>query len=164
MKKMIKIKVNEKEYEIAVETNRTLLDVLREDLNLTGTKEGCSEGDCGACTVLMDGKPVNSCLVLGVEADGSEILTVEGLAEGSKLHPLQESFVENGAIQCGFCTSGMLLSAKALLDKNPKPTESEIRTAISGNLCRCTGYNKIVTAIKKVSSDLEKHKKGEKYE
>ena len=151
MKKMICLTINGKEYELAVAPNMTLADLLREELLLTGTKKGCELGDCGTCTVIMNGKAVNSCLVLAVQASGKEITTVEGLETDEGLHPLQEKFIENGAIQCGFCTSGMLLSAKTLLDKNPKPDELEIRTAISGNLCRCTGYQKIVESIKDVS-------------
>lgn len=147
MKRIIQLTVNGEHAEVAVAPNRTLLQVLREDLGLTGTKHGCGLGDCGACTVILDGKPVNSCLVLAVQANGSEVLTIEGLAENGKLHPLQQAFVDKGAIQCGFCTPGMILSAKALLDENPKPTEGQIRMAISGNLCRCTGYQKIVEAI-----------------
>jgi aerobic carbon-monoxide dehydrogenase small subunit len=147
MKKIITLTVNGEPVERAVEPNRTLLSFLREDLGLTGAKHGCGLGDCGACTVILDGKPVNSCLVLAVQADGREVLTIEGLAENGRLHPIQEAFVDTGGIQCGFCTPGMILSAKALLDENPKPTELEIRTAISGNLCRCTGYQKIVEAI-----------------
>jgi aerobic carbon-monoxide dehydrogenase small subunit len=151
MKKMICLTINGKEYELAVAPNMTLADLLREELLLTGTKKGCELGDCGTCTVIMNGKAVNSCLVLAVQASGKEITTVEGLETDDGLHPLQEKFIENGAIQCGFCTSGMLLSAKTLLDENPKPDELEIRTAISGNLCRCTGYQKIVESIKDVS-------------
>lgn len=151
MKKMISLTINGKEYELAAAPNMTLVDLLREELLLTGTKKGCEMGDCGTCTVIMNGKAVNSCLVLAVQAAGKEITTVEGLESEKGLHPLQEKFIENGAIQCGFCTSGMLLSAKTLLDKNPKPDELEIRTAISGNLCRCTGYQKIVESIKDVS-------------
>jgi carbon-monoxide dehydrogenase small subunit len=147
MKKLINLKVNDRQYEVAVDVNRTLADLLRYDLGLTGTKKGCETGECGACTVILDGKPVNSCLVLAVQAREREVLTVEGLETENGLHPLQAAFVEKGAIQCGFCTSGMLLSAKSLLDKNPEPGEAEIRTAISGNLCRCTGYQKIVEAI-----------------
>ncbi len=151
MKKMICLTINGKEYELAVAPNMTLADLLREELLLTGTKKGCELGDCGTCTVIMNGKAVNSCLVLAVQASGKEITTVEGLETDDGLHPLQETFIENGAIQCGFCTSGMLLSAKTLLDKTPKPDELEIRTAISGNLCRCTGYQKIVESIKDAS-------------
>jgi aerobic carbon-monoxide dehydrogenase small subunit len=151
MKKMICLTINGKEYELAVAPNMTLSDLLREELLLTGTKKGCELGECGTCTVIMDGRAVNSCLVLAVQASGKNITTVEGLETEEGLDPLQKKFIENGAIQCGFCTSGMLLSAKTLLDKNPKPTEHEIRTAISGNLCRCTGYQKIVESIKDVS-------------
>jgi len=158
MKKIINLTVNNEAYELAVEPNRTLVEVLRQDLGLTGTKQGCGVGDCGSCTVIMDGKPVNSCLVLAVQANGRNILTIEGLDTDQGLHPLQQAFVDKGAIQCGFCTPGMILSAKSLLDQNPKPDESEIRMAISGNLCRCTGYQKIVEAIQhasKVSSQKE---------
>ncbi len=151
MKSIIKLIVNGESVEAAVEPNQTLLQFLREDLGLTGTKHGCGLGDCGACTVILDGKPVNSCLVLAVQSNGCEVLTIEGLAENGKLHPIQQSFVDKGAIQCGFCTPGMILSAKALLEDNPRPTEQEIRTAISGNLCRCTGYQKIVEAIQDVA-------------
>jgi aerobic carbon-monoxide dehydrogenase small subunit len=147
MKKIVTLTVNGESVEAAVESNRTLLQFLREDLGLTGTKHGCGLGDCGACTVILDGKPVNACLVLAVQASGCDVLTIEGLAENGELHPIQQSFVDKGAIQCGFCTPGMILSAKALLEQSPKPTEHDIRTAISGNLCRCTGYQKIVEAI-----------------
>jgi carbon-monoxide dehydrogenase small subunit len=147
MKRSIQLKVNGDYYETVVDDRRTLLEVLRESLGLTGAKKGCDEGECGACTVLIDGKAVLSCLVLAVEVQGKEITTIEGLAQGGKLHPIQEAFVEYGAVQCGFCTSGMIMSAKALLDKNPKPTKEEIKTAIAGNLCRCTGYIKIIEAI-----------------
>ena len=133
--------------EVLVNPNQTLVRMLREDLGLTGTKYGCGEGDCGSCTVLLDGEPVNSCLVLAAQVDGHQVITIEGVADGDKLHPLQTSFIEKGAIQCGFCTPGMILSAKALLEKQPDPSELEVRTAISGNLCRCTGYQKIVEAI-----------------
>ncbi|MFO7985295.1 MAG: (2Fe-2S)-binding protein [Desulfatiglandaceae bacterium] len=151
MKRMICLTINGKEYELAVAPNMTLADLLREELLLTGTKKGCEMGECGTCTVIMNGRAVNSCLILAVQAAGKDITTVEGLETEDGLHPLQEKFIENGAIQCGFCTSGMLLSAKTLLDRNPKPGEQEIRTAISGNLCRCTGYQKIVESIKDVS-------------
>jgi carbon-monoxide dehydrogenase small subunit len=147
MKKLIHLTVNQKKYELAVATNMTLADMLRKELALTGTKKGCDAGDCGSCTVILDGKPVNSCLVLAVQANGREVLTIEGVATDEGLHPIQKAFVEKGAIQCGFCSPGMILSAKALLEGNPRPTELEVRTAISGNLCRCTGYQKIVEAI-----------------
>ena len=153
MKKLIRLKINDQEHELAVESNLTLVDLLRDELNLTGTKKGCEIGDCGSCTVLMDGTPINSCLVLAVQANNREITTIEGLESEQGLHPIQESFVQHGAIQCGFCTSGMILTAKSLLDKNPNPDEIEIRTAISGNLCRCTGYQKIVEAIKNVRNE-----------
>jgi carbon-monoxide dehydrogenase small subunit len=155
MKRIINLRINGEPVEAAVDPNRTLVQFLREDLGLTGTKHGCGLGDCGACTVILDGKPVNSCLVLAVQADGREVLTIEGLAENGELHPIQQAFVKNGAVQCGFCTPGMILSAKALLDENPRPTEAEIRTAISGNLCRCTGYQKIVEAIDEASKLLQ---------
>jgi carbon-monoxide dehydrogenase small subunit len=147
MKKLINLTVNRKKYELAVAPNMTLADMLRKELGLTGTKKGCDAGDCGTCTVILDGKPVNSCLVLALQANGRDVLTIEGMATDEGLHPIQKAFVEKGAIQCGFCSPGMILSAKALLDGNPKPTELEVRTAISGNLCRCTGYQKIVEAI-----------------
>ena len=151
MKKMtINFTVNGQEYDLVIPVNRTLTQVLRDNLRLTGTKQGCAVGDCGSCTVLLNGLPVNSCLVLAVEADGQEIITIEGLAQDEQLHPIQQAFVEHGGIQCGFCTPGMILSSKALLDKNPTPTEREIREAISGNLCRCTGYQKIVESITSV--------------
>ena len=143
--------VNGRRYALDIKVNRALLDVLRDDLGLTGTKEGCGTGDCGACTVLLDGKSVNSCLVLAVEVDGREIVTVEGLAQDDKLDPLQEAFVQEGAVQCGFCTSGMLMAGKGLIAENPAPTEGEVRKAIAGNLCRCTGYVRIVRAILKAS-------------
>ena len=149
MKQPVMLKINEENYELTLDPRRTLLEVLRNDLGLTGTKEGCGEGVCGACTVLLDGKAVNSCLIMAVEVNGREILTIEGLAKGGDLHPLQQSFIDHWAIQCGFCTPGMILSAKALLDKNPHPNEDEIRRALAGNLCRCTGYAKIVKAISK---------------
>lgn len=147
MKHSIKLTVNGEDHELLVEPNELLLDVLRNRLDLTGTKEGCGTGDCGACTVIVNGRSVNSCLMLGIEADGKEILTIEGLARHGKLHPVQESFLNEGAIQCGFCTPGMVLSTKFLLDENPHPTEEEIRDGVAGNLCRCTGYVKIVKAI-----------------
>ncbi len=153
MKIQLHLKVNGMEYKIEVEPRRTLLELIREDLELTGTKEGCSLGECGTCTVLLDGRPIKSCITLAVQANGREVTTIEGL-EGSDgtLHPLQQAFMDHGAIQCGFCTPGMILTAKALLDENPRPTEPEVRQAIAGNLCRCTGYQKIVEAILAVSS------------
>lgn len=147
MKELIELKVNGEAYQVSIEPWKTLLEVLRETLNLTGTKEGCGKGDCGACTVLLDGKPVNSCLLLAIESQGKDILTIEGLAQGGQLHPIQQAFIGHGAIQCGFCSPGMILSAKALLDNDPQPSEAEVRQAISGNLCRCTGYTKIIEAI-----------------
>jgi carbon-monoxide dehydrogenase small subunit len=150
MAKLIHLTINDKEYDVAVEPNETLVDVLRYRLGLTGPKKGCGMGDCGSCTVIMDGDAVNSCLVLGVQAHQRKITTIEGLETDGELHPVQKAFIEHGAIQCGFCSSGMLLSAKNLLDKNPKPTEVEIRSALSGNLCRCTGYQKIIEAVKSV--------------
>jgi xanthine dehydrogenase E subunit len=149
----ISLHVNGKTYRLNVDPRKRLIDVLRDDLNLTGTKEGCGEGECGACTVILDGQAVNSCLVLACQARDKEILTVEGLARNGELDSLQKSFIEHGAVQCGFCTPGMLMSAKALLIKNPHPTEQEINEAVAGNLCRCTGYNKIIAAIKKVAED-----------
>jgi carbon-monoxide dehydrogenase small subunit len=146
-KKGIRIVVNGKSYELSVPPWRTLLEVIREDLKLTGTKEGCGQGECGSCTVIMGGKTVNSCLVLGVEADGQEILTIEGLANGDALNPIQEAFVEHAGMQCGFCTPGMIMSAKAILDRNPNPSEAEIREGIAGNFCRCTGYTKVIESI-----------------
>lgn len=159
MKHVITLKVNGDTFSLAVDPWRTLNEVLRDDLNLTGTKFGCGTGDCGVCTVLMDGKTVNSCLTLAVEAEGKDITTVEGLApSGEELHPIQEAFIEKGAIQCGFCTPGMELSALHLLNQNPSPKESEVRAALSGNLCRCTGYNKIVEAISAAAEKMEKSK------
>ncbi|WP_434511744.1 (2Fe-2S)-binding protein [Desulfitobacterium sp. AusDCA] len=145
------IKINGQIYNLDVEPNRRLVDLLREDLGLTGTKYGCGEGECGACTVLLNGKAVNSCMVLAIQADGSEVTTIEGLSQGNKLHPLQESFIEAGAVQCGFCTPGMILSAKALLDENPHPTEEEIKQGMAGNFCRCTGYAAIMRAVQAVA-------------
>ena len=152
--KEINLTVNNQTYRLSVPPHRTLLEVIREDLVLTGTKEGCSLGDCGACTVIMNGQAINSCLVLAAEADGKEITTIEGLAEGDKLHPIQQAFVDHGGLQCGFCTPGMIMSAKALLDKNPTPTEEEIKQGIAGNLCRCTGYTKIIESIKAAAENM----------
>jgi len=150
-KQLIELRVNDEPHELAVEPQRTLLEVLREDLGLTGTKEACGTGECGACTVLMDGHPILSCLTLAIEAQGKEITTIEGLAKGNDLHPLQKAFIQYGAIQCGFCTSGMILNAKSIMDENPKPSREEILKGLEGNLCRCTGYNKIVEAIMEAS-------------
>lgn len=144
-------RVNEREYSLNIDERLRLIDVLRNLIGLTGTKEGCSEGECGACSVIMDGKLVNSCLVMAFQAQGSSIITIEGLGDGENLNPIQRGFLEAGAVQCGYCIPGMILAAKVLLDKNPNPTDEEIRKAISGNLCRCTGYNKIVEGIKKAS-------------
>lgn len=145
--KQIRLIVNGKSYEVSIQPWRTLLEVIREDLKLTGTKEGCGLGECGACTVILDGRTVNSCLVLAAEADGKQIATIEGLAEGDQLHPIQQAFVERGGLQCGFCTPGMIMSAKALLEETPSPSEGEIRRGIAGNFCRCTGYTKIMESI-----------------
>jgi len=147
-KRLINLNVNGHDYEVAVQPWQSLAEVLREELNLTGTKIGCNIGDCGACTVIIDGRSVSSCLTLAVEARDRAITTIEGLAESpDRLHPIQEAFVESHAVQCGFCTAGMIMSAKHLLEKNPRPSEDEIRRGLSGNLCRCTGYVKIVEAI-----------------
>jgi len=145
--------INNRRYDLEIKPTLTLLSFLRDVLGLTGTKCGCEIGECGACTVLINGKAVNSCLVLAPQIDGQEITTVEGLAKGSQLHPLQESFLDHDAVHCGFCTPGMLMSAKELLDENPNPTEEEARMAISGNLCRCSGYQQIVDAIVQVKSE-----------
>jgi carbon-monoxide dehydrogenase small subunit len=149
MKKLsISLIVNGEEYDLDMQSNRTLLEVLREDLELTGTKESCGEGVCGSCTVLCDGLPIRSCLTLAAEVQEAEITTVEGLLmENGQLDPVQQSFIDHGAVQCGFCTSGMLMSTRAFLNQNPNPSESDVRKAISGNICRCTGYTKIVEAI-----------------
>lgn len=147
MNQSIEFRVNGKKAQLSVGGNQTLLELLRDQLDLTGTKRGCDSGDCGACTVLMDGQPVNACLVLAAEVAGSDITTIEGLGQDDKLHPLQQAFVDYNAVQCGFCTPGMILMASALLDENPHPTEEDIRQYLQGNLCRCTGYGKIVEAI-----------------
>jgi carbon-monoxide dehydrogenase small subunit len=147
MKRVLRLHVNGEDFEILTEVNKTLLEVLREDLGLTGTKRGCDLGTCGACTVLIEGKPYLSCLTLAVDVQGKKIMTIEGLSQKGELHPLQKAFVEKGAIQCGFCTPGMILTAKAFIEEQPHPSEGELKKAISGNLCRCTGYVKILEAI-----------------
>jgi len=151
MKRLITLSVNGKSYEVAIESRQSLLQVLREELHLTGTKEGCSEGECGACTVILDGKTVDSCLIFGLEAEGSQVTTIEGLSDGlgshEALHPVQQAFIEHGGAQCGFCTPGMILAATALLEQTPNPSAEEIRWGLSGNLCRCTGYAKIIEAV-----------------
>jgi len=149
-------KINGDPVEFMCEADESLLDVLRNRLGLTGAKEGCSTGDCGACSVTVDGRLTCSCLVLGVEAEGHDIGTIEGMAEGEKLHPLQKKFIEHAALQCGICTPGFLIAAKSLLDKNPDPTETEIRFGLAGNLCRCTGYDKIVRAVQDAAQDMRK--------
>lgn len=154
----IKFVLNGESCELQVKPWRTLLEIIREDLKLTGTKEGCGHGECGSCTVMIGGKTVNSCLVPALEADGQEILTIEGLCNGDTLHPIQEAFVEHSGMQCGFCTPGMILSAKALLDRNPDPSDTEIREAMAGNFCRCTGYTKIVESISAAARALRKEK------
>ena len=155
MKHDIKLRVNGDVYALQVDSRRTLLEVLREQLGLTGTKEMCNKGDCGGCTVILDGKAVLSCMMLAVEADGKEVLTIEGLAEkGYQLHPLQKAFVDHGAIQCGYCTPGFIMSAKALLDRKIDPTPDEIKAAISNNICRCTGYVQIVEAIEAAAKEM----------
>ena len=146
-RQLMRLRVNGEEHDVIVRSNQTLVEVLRENLELTGTKEGCGEGACGACTVLLNGKAVRSCLTLAIEAQGKEIVTIEGLVSDGELHPVQKAFIEHGAIQCGSCTPAMILTTKALLDENPEPTEEEARRAISGVVCRCTGYAKIVEAI-----------------
>jgi len=157
--KHVKFQVNGEQRELEASPTKRLLDVLREDLFLTGTKRGCDSGECGACVVIMNGKAVNSCLVLATELDGSKIITIEGLGRSAvDLHPLQKAFIEKGAVQCGFCTSGIIMTAKAFIDTNPEPTEDEVRDAISGNLCRCTGYTKIVNAILAGAEDVRRSK------
>ncbi len=155
-KRLVRLQVNGEVKELAVEPRSTLLEVLREQLGLTGTKHGCELGECGLCTVLMDGQPVYSCLVLGVDAEGANIITIEGLADGPRPHPLQKAFAEGGAAQCGYCTPAMLLTAKALLDNNPNPTRDEVRRALSGTLCRCTGYSKILDAVQMAAKGLSR--------
>ena len=160
MKKAIQLSVNGQQVQVSVGGSETLLDCLRNQLGLTGTKKGCDQGDCGACTVLIDGTPVNSCLMLAFEASGKEITTIEGLAQEDGLHPLQEAFISHNAVQCGFCTPGMILTAAALLKENPHPSEKEIRHYLQGNLCRCTGYSKIVQAVQAAAQGLSGERGG----
>ena len=154
MKTALTLTVNGIAYEVEVEPERSLLTALREDVGLTGTKEGCDDSECGACMVLLDGRPLNSCSYLALQAGGRQVTTVEGLAEDGELHPLQRILLEEFGVQCGFCTPGMLISSKALLDENPHPTEEEVRLALGGNLCRCTGYQKIVRAVMRAADEL----------
>jgi aerobic carbon-monoxide dehydrogenase small subunit len=156
VKKEIRLTINGDSYHLLVETNQTLLDVIRDEIGLTGTKSGCEMGECGACTVIMNGDSVNSCLVLAHEADGQEIQTIEGLAQGENLHPVQKAFVKHGAIQCGYCTSGMVMASSALLDKNPEVDIEAIKKGLRGNLCRCTGYTKIIKAVEAARDGEEK--------
>lgn len=156
MKKSLTMKLNGREVQVEVEPAAMLVDVLRDELGLTGTKVGCRAGDCGTCTVIIDGEAMTSCLVPALKVNGREVITIEGLAEGDRLHPLQQAFIDHGAVQCGFCTPGMLLSTKALLDSNPHPTREEIQVAIAGNLCRCTGYEQIIEAIQSAVATVSK--------
>lgn len=156
VKKKIQFTLNGKALSLEAPNHRLLLDLLRDEIGVTGTKEGCGTGDCGACTVLLNGRPVNSCLILSGELDGADIVTIEGLKIGPELHPIQKAFFQDGGAQCGYCTPGMLMMSKALLDENPSPTEEEIRFALSGNLCRCTGYAKIVQAVQDAAAEMRK--------
>jgi carbon-monoxide dehydrogenase small subunit len=156
MKKRVVLRVNGEDHEVFIRPNRTLLEVLRQDLHLTGAKEACGIGACGACTVLVDGSPVNSCIILAVDVEGKGVETIEGLAQGNHLHPLQKAFINHYAFQCGFCTPGMIMAAKALLQRNTVPTEEEIKKALSGNLCRCTGYVNITHAILSAAEEIRK--------
>ena len=153
----IQLVINDIKYKVDINPNMRLLDLLRDKLGLIGTREGCGEGECGACTVIMDGEAVNSCLVMAFQADGSNIITIEGLEKDGELHPLQKAYMEEGSVQCGFCIPGMIMSTKALLDKKPDPTREDIREGMSGNLCRCTGYNKAIDAAEKVIGQLGTH-------
>jgi len=155
MKKMLELTVNGEHYEVLVEPKTLLINVLRDQLGLTGAKRVCDSGSCGACTVLLNGKAVHSCSILALQANGAEILTIEGLADGLNLHPIQEAFLDHWALQCGFCTSGQIIAAKALLDENPNPTEEEVKTAMNGHICRCTGYNMITEAILDAAKRLQ---------
>jgi carbon-monoxide dehydrogenase small subunit len=156
MKQLLKFSLNGEKMEIYVEPDQMLLDVLKDDLHMNGTKKGCSQGECGACTVIMDGKAVNSCLIPAMKARDTVVETIEGLGNPNNLHPLQKAFIENGAVQCGYCIPGTIMSAKALLDKNPDPTPAEIKTTIAGNICRCTGYVKIETAILEGAKEMNR--------
>lgn len=156
MKRLIRLIVNEDPYEVMIKPSETLLEVLKNKLGLTGAKHACDTGKCGACTVLIDGKPVRSCLTLAISVRDREITTIEGLAKGEELHPLQRAFIEHGAVQCGFCTPGMILFTKSFLEENPKPQDEEIRKALSGNICRCTGYVKIIEAIQAAAKEMAK--------
>jgi carbon-monoxide dehydrogenase small subunit len=156
MKRNIQFTLNGKPTSFEVANHRLLLDLLRDELGVTGTKEGCGTGDCGACTVFLNGKPVNSCLILSGELEGADIVTIEGMKIGPELHPIQKAFMQDGGAQCGYCTPGMLMMSKALLDQNPNPTEDDIRFALSGNLCRCTGYAKIIEAVQDAAAELRK--------
>ncbi len=160
MTKKVEVLLNGKKTTLEVPSHRLLLDLLRDEIGLIGTKEGCGTGDCGACTVFLNGKPVNSCLVLSGEIDGAELVTIEGLKSGPELHPVQKAFIEDGGVQCGYCTSGMLMMVKSLLDEDLNPTEEEIRFALSGNLCRCTGYAKIILAVQDAAKELRDGRKG----
>lgn len=153
--KTVRFTVNKKAYTVKIKESATLLDVLREELGLTGTKEGCGVGECGACTVIMDNQAVNACIVLAAEANGKEITTIEGLSDGDKLHPIQQAFVDVGGLQCGFCTPGMILSAKVLLDNNKEPSDDDIRRGLSGNFCRCTGYTKIFESVRAAAQKMK---------
>jgi carbon-monoxide dehydrogenase small subunit len=156
----IRLSLNGRRLEASAAADETLLEFLRSRIALTGTKEGCNTGDCGACTVILDGKAVNSCLVLAVESDGCSVTTIEGLSAGGELHPLQRSFIDNGTVQCGFCTPGMIMSAKALIDENPNPTEEDIRFGLAGNLCRCTGYVNIIKAVGAAAKSMRGEKQS----
>jgi len=160
MNKKIRVTLNGKRTDLDVPAHRLLLDLLRDEIGLTGTKEGCGTGDCGACTVLLNGKPVNSCLIFSGELDGADIVTIEGLKIGPELHPVQKAFIQDGGAQCGYCTPGMLMMAKSLLDENPDPSDEEIRFALAGNLCRCTGYAKIVQAVQDAATELRAKRAG----
>lgn len=160
MKQVIRLNVNEITYEIAVEPNAVLADVLREELHLTGVKKGCDDGDCGACSILCDGKVIPSCTTLACEVEGTKIITIEGVKQGNKLHPVQQAFIDCFAVQCGFCTPGMILAIIALLDENPDPTEEEMRDYLRGNICRCTGYTKIIDAVHEAKELLKQRREA----